>query len=947
MTDIDVKVLDILFRSVSPNHILDRLGQPGSVVDITADRKLFQSFCKSNLSEYSHDEQNLIFSRLQSEAAKLASSIQQKNRKEKLRDTHPISTAALPLPSLAIYSVLSFANRVLCQNQTEPECKIDQVFSWREAFLLLGQDIFVCAYLAAEDLQRKVERQQFTWPAVIRTNHIALNMMLQRGLAENHQHLYGSSQTFALSWCNLMNYPESHLDIGDAFQELYHPFVISSADDGLFSTKERVRYASLCRSHLFQWLKVKNNACVNCCMSSKAHCNSQRENCWFFTETKQCPYIAKHSECNISNLWWWIHNLSPEIKVANILRALRIQYGAKVPQIDGSTACLDYALENKTFQADPDAPFRALAGERSLLYKCYKAFFSGEMDQRTQLVFYLYLVLKSLFRSELIQVNSQVGFRNFSDYQDRKAILCNQPFYWTELIRMAINAPIATGNVTSFETRLSPRSTPMGYIKYVSETDESKRFSDLECKDFPINRLFLKEIASENYDATDYFYVFHFIKRPDVDPSHFAILNLVCRHHSLRQDVREQAIALADALSSSAYLAKRIKGIDCASHEIGCPPEVFATTYRFLRNFSPSDFCNSQLFSKPTSVQLSATYHAGEDFLDIASALRTIDEAVTFLELHRGDRIGHALGLGVDPSVHYALKGKRVFIRKQDRLDDLVWLLYRGRELGVHIDSHLYGSLKREAEILLLEIYGEAIHENNWHITLTEYHCCMQLRADDPSLYINIEFTPPKRGCHPYDEFMYSITNLGLNRYRQTPSLAGMYYYYHFGKREKIIGRQITEVVIDAEYMELMREAQHVMQKYLAQDGIIIECNPSSNVLIGTFGHYTHHPIFRFNNTDLEHDLEKYRHCPQLQVCVNTDDLGVFDTSQEFEYALLFQALVEMRAPDGSPLHKEADILRYLNNIREMGHNAAFNHPSYTSSHKEQQNKQGGNKWVT
>lgn len=117
MTDIDAKVLDILFRSISPNHILERLRQPRSAVDTEADRKLFQSFCKSNLSEYSHDEQVLIFSRLQSEAAKLASSIQQKNRKEKLCDDLPISTVALPLPSLAIYTVLSFANRVLCRNR--------------------------------------------------------------------------------------------------------------------------------------------------------------------------------------------------------------------------------------------------------------------------------------------------------------------------------------------------------------------------------------------------------------------------------------------------------------------------------------------------------------------------------------------------------------------------------------------------------------------------------------------------------------------------------------------------------------------------------------------------------------------------------------------------------------------------------------------------------------
>ena len=43
--------------------------------------------------------------------------------------------------------------------------------------------------------------------------------------------------------------------------------------------------------------------------------------------------------------------------------------------------------------------------------------------------------------------------------------------------------------------------------------------------------------------------------------------------------------------------------------------------------------------------------------------------------------------------VHYAKKGSRIFMPKQQRLDDLVWLLYRGRELGTHIDPHMYGCL--------------------------------------------------------------------------------------------------------------------------------------------------------------------------------------------------------------------------------------------------------------
>ena len=112
------------------------------------------------------------------------------------------------------------------------------------------------------------------------------------------------------------------------------------------------------------------------------------------------------------------------------------------------------------------------------------------------------------------------------------------------------------------------------------------------------------------------------------------------------------------------------------------------------------------------------------------------------------------------------------------------------------------------------------------------------------------------------------------------------------------------------------------MQKYLAARGIMIECNPSSNVLIGTFGEYGRHPITRFNNMDLCSQPDD--DCPQLHVCVNTDDLGVFDTSLEFEYTLLYRSLSEQVNEDGSSVYNGKRILRYIQNLREMGMQAVF-----------------------
>ena len=62
-------------------------------------------------------------------------------------------------------------------------------------------------------------------------------------------------------------------------------------------------------------------------------------------------------------------------------------------------------------------------------------------------------------------------------------------------------------------------------------------------------------------------------------------------------------------------------------------------------------------------------------------------------------------------------------------------------------------------------------------------------------------------------------------------------------------------------------------------------------------------------------------------MCINTDDLGVFDTSLEFEYALLFRALGEQKDADGRRRYSDWDIYHYLRSIQEMGLQAVFPPP--------------------
>lgn len=50
------------------------------------------------------------------------------------------------------------------------------------------------------------------------------------------------------------------------------------------------------------------------------------------------------------------------------------------------------------------------------------------------------------------------------------------------------------------------------------------------------------------------------------------------------------------------------------------------------------------------------TYHVGEEWKDVADGLRAIDEAILFLNMGNGDRLGHATVLGIDIEDWYQKK---------------------------------------------------------------------------------------------------------------------------------------------------------------------------------------------------------------------------------------------------------------------------------------------------
>lgn len=879
--DLTSKSLHIAFLQITPERVLNFLLPACGAMQVPGPREFeewFLSTAETTLHGYSGNEQKLILQHIREYTGEYA------------------SERELPPFSLLVH----YGEKALDYDQDSPVCRFEQVLSWRQDYLQLGQDLFTTAWLAHRMYTLGLPPASFSWPAVIPTDHAVLNEIVHSGLAENHHHLYGSAQVFAITWSQVMCYPETLQQKQGWFDEALRARSSRGTADNVWPLQRRLAYAAAFRCMLFHWLQEPQQTRERAKEYEKGLLGFHRG---YFADAQA------------------LHDLKPQTA------ALRAMAGIRFPQPPGQRdACLDYAFTT-ALARELDADYRILAGERYFLYQCFLACFSHRFSPEFQWLFYSYLLLKANFRVELIQANREVGFLNFQKYQGRKGDLWQMPAYWNEACRTAVNASIHEQSLTSLETRVTPANQGREILTGLWSIDQAKQFYD------GVDTSGLRFPFGEGCEAgtKDFYFVLHFPKSRDrAVPLEEGLYSAGCRHQELRRRIRRQSIELAKVLSNYEYPCRRIRGIDACANEIGCRPEVFANVFRFLRQFPTEFYRKSSLcVSQP---YLSATYHVGEDFLDIADGLRAIDEAVYFLNLKRGDRLGHALALGVDPRVHYQVKGCRIVLPKQDYLDNLVWLYYRSAELNISIPLNLRHQIQTEAETLFKEIYQEPFQSpaSGRTPTLRDYYCSWFLRGDSPERY--------KTGSLNHVWFSDFFDSFALNRshrikeslekYRRDDQITALYHAYHYNMKARVLGGVTDTAKISEEYIVLMEQMQSAMQRYINDLGICIECNPSSNTLIGTFQDYGKHPVLYFNNLCLQHSPKAV----QLHVSINTDDQGVFDTSLSFEYALLYAALAAMTDGNNSRLYSDREIEGYLRSLRQMGREQIFP----TARHTEQ-----------
>jgi hypothetical protein len=194
------------------------------------------------------------------------------------------------------------------------------------------------------------------------------------------------------------------------------------------------------------------------------------------------------------------------------------------------------------------------------------------------------------------------------------------------------------------------------------------------------------------------------------------------------------------------------------------------------------------------------------------------------------------------------------------------------------------------------------------------------LRGDHPKLYESGIYRAIPSGMRSFNSYEKKMRRCApeLDKYRENAQISTLYYRYHYDNRVKDRGLEVEAMQIGAQDICLVERLQQAMQRHIAKLALAIECNPTSNLRISMMESYDQHPILKFNDEYIGNDCDN----PHLWVSINTDDIGVFDTSLENEYVVMFDAICRMRHKQGD--YDDYKVYQYLDYLRQNGIAMAF-----------------------
>ena len=474
-----------------------------------------------------------------------------------------------------------------------------------------------------------------------------------------------------------------------------------------------------------------------------------------------------------------------------------------------------------------------------------------------------YLLIKGMVHKFLVMQQSQVGFSQFQMITANSLRDDVERKFENRFKQLAGCAGIPILRV--IEGRFSPRSSSLENRLYVSQIIDG---FDKAKASFPqlLEHTNLKLIA-------------HFIKKSDKRKG--------IRHQSLRTELKRKACALYSFVNrSNDRIGHSVCGVDAAASEFDARPEVFAAAFKYLREKGFQHF----------------TFHAGEDFHHLLSGLRTIYEAVEFLDLRSGDRLGHCTAVGIMPRLWRKRVGKYCYIPTGEWLDDLVFVWEMIGESKNESLQSIVLKLESEISTLSMKVYGSCRHPSEiWDSMLLRKYCPIPELNEYKVFALG---TPAARRMRLIMEVQDRLGyELWLAYNQVDKQLMPLRHSSEREQYDKIMKVPTDYLFSDSNYEEL----QKIILHGIAGRNIVIEVLPTSNMRISYYEKLREYHLKRWLNMEGED-------CLTPSVVLGTDDPGIFMTNIFNEYATVYQHLGENNY---SPM-KRIEVITNLQKFSEI-----------------------------
>ncbi|WP_323935692.1 amidohydrolase family protein [Aeromonas caviae] len=470
---------------------------------------------------------------------------------------------------------------------------------------------------------------------------------------------------------------------------------------------------------------------------------------------------------------------------------------------------------------------------------------------------WLYLLIQHQFLNLLVQRDDFFGFDQFQKYtftelRERTELQYLQRF-------RQVHGCQTYSQVGYLEGRFAPKKSQIemevllvrilgGYLEYLSGQKLERPLSLSQI----LNEL--DKVKPEHRPA-QLALVVHFIKKRDEGKGHYPF-------ERLYRDLATQGALLLNLLRRQPKLGKWLRGIDAASNEMHTPPEVFAPLFRVLHHHGIEHM----------------SYHVGEDFPHLLSGIRAIDDALRFLPLRSGDRLGHCTAIGITPNIWQRSMPTQLEVSQETRLLDLVFIW---RELRNN-QAYLKWAYQAASEAITLAM---TILNFDIELSIDGLDTLLSMRGLYPASPVIFNGdTLPLRATGMWDEELERAVLIE----KKQPRMLEFYRLWLMDTKVRQAREKQCTISIDHYPSEILIALQQQVMTKIADRNIAIECPPTSNTRISQYREVTEHHVFRWMGLPearLSGDIP-------MSICLGSDDPGIFAADLKSEFYHLFSVLI-------------------------------------------------------